>query len=111
MATATAPNLMTSKQAAAYLGYRCTDSFLAAVKRERMPIIRINSQSGKGGVAYVLEHEYGFQLPKLMHMLETPFAVATSSGLYSPISGSSDIFAMLRHTAPERTSAASGNAR
>jgi 2-isopropylmalate synthase len=24
-------------------------------------------QSGKGGVAYVLEHEFGFQLPKLMH--------------------------------------------
>ena len=30
-------------------------------------IIRINSQSGKGGVAYVLDREYGFDLPKTMH--------------------------------------------
>lgn len=29
-------------------------------------IIRINSQSGKGGIAYILDQEYGFQLPKLM---------------------------------------------
>lgn len=30
-------------------------------------IIRINSQSGKGGVAYVMEKEHGFVLPKPMH--------------------------------------------
>jgi len=30
-------------------------------------IIRINSQSGKGGVAYILERERGFDLPKPMH--------------------------------------------
>ena len=30
-------------------------------------IIRINSQSGKGGVAYVMETEFGYQLPKAMH--------------------------------------------
>jgi 2-isopropylmalate synthase len=29
-------------------------------------IIRINSQSGKGGVAYVMDNEYGYDLPKLM---------------------------------------------
>ncbi len=29
-------------------------------------VIRINSQSGKGGVAYVLEKEYGFFLPREM---------------------------------------------
>lgn len=29
-------------------------------------IIRINSQSGKGGVAYVMEKEHGFILPKAM---------------------------------------------
>ncbi len=29
-------------------------------------IIRINSQSGKGGVAYILDREYGFDLPKPM---------------------------------------------
>jgi 2-isopropylmalate synthase len=37
------------------------------IGRSYKAIIRINSQSGKGGVAYVLEHEFGFQLPKLMH--------------------------------------------
>ena len=29
-------------------------------------IIRINSQSGKGGIAYILDREYGFDLPKAM---------------------------------------------
>jgi 2-isopropylmalate synthase len=31
-------------------------------------IIRINSQSGKGGVAYLMENDYGFQLPKAMRI-------------------------------------------
>jgi 2-isopropylmalate synthase len=31
-------------------------------------IIRINSQSGKGGVAYVLSREFGLDLPKKMHV-------------------------------------------
>ena len=30
-------------------------------------IIRINSQSGKGGVAYLLDDSYGYSLPKKMH--------------------------------------------
>lgn len=30
-------------------------------------IIRINSQSGKGGVAYVMEREFGVKMPKEMH--------------------------------------------
>jgi len=37
------------------------------VGRTYESIIRINSQSGKGGVAYVMEKEFGFQLPKSMH--------------------------------------------
>ncbi|HLZ58721.1 MAG TPA: 2-isopropylmalate synthase [Ktedonosporobacter sp.] len=31
-------------------------------------IIRINSQSGKGGVAYLMDTEFGYQLPKTMHI-------------------------------------------
>ena len=31
-------------------------------------VIRINSQSGKGGVAYILESEYGLQLPRWMQV-------------------------------------------
>lgn len=35
--------------------------------RSYRAIIRINSQSGKGGVAYIMEKEYGFNMPKAMH--------------------------------------------
>ena len=37
------------------------------VGRQYEPIVRINSQSGKGGVAYVMETCYGFKMPKGMH--------------------------------------------
>ncbi|MCL4103665.1 UNVERIFIED_CONTAM: hypothetical protein GTU68_059744, partial [Idotea baltica] len=37
------------------------------IGRSYEAIIRINSQSGKGGVAYILESEHGFDLPKTMH--------------------------------------------
>jgi len=37
------------------------------IGRSYEAIIRINSQSGKGGVAYILDREFGFDLPKLMH--------------------------------------------
>lgn len=36
------------------------------VGRTYESIIRINSQSGKGGIAYVLEKDFGFKLPKAM---------------------------------------------
>ena len=36
------------------------------IGRSYQAIIRINSQSGKGGVAYVMESEFGCQLPKTM---------------------------------------------
>ncbi len=37
------------------------------VGRTYESVIRINSQSGKGGIAYILEKNYGYQLPKAMH--------------------------------------------
>jgi 2-isopropylmalate synthase len=37
------------------------------VGRTYESIIRINSQSGKGGVAYILDHEFGIKMPKNMH--------------------------------------------
>jgi len=37
------------------------------IGRSYEAIIRINSQSGKGGVAYVLDREHGYDLPKTMH--------------------------------------------
>ncbi len=39
----------------------------ADIGRQYEPIIRINSQSGKGGIAFILEDEYGYKLPKAMH--------------------------------------------
>ena len=37
------------------------------IGREYEPIVRINSQSGKGGVAFIMDIYYGFKLPKAMH--------------------------------------------
>ena len=37
------------------------------IGRQYEPIVRINSQSGKGGVAFVMDSFYGFRLPKGMH--------------------------------------------
>lgn len=39
----------------------------ADVGREYEPIIRINSQSGKGGTAFIMDHNYGYHMPKAMH--------------------------------------------
>ena len=38
------------------------------ISREYEAVVRINSQSGKGGVALVLERDYGIELPKWMHV-------------------------------------------
>ena len=34
--------------------------------REYEPLVRINSQSGKGGIAFVMDHCFGYKLPKTM---------------------------------------------
>ena len=39
----------------------------ADVGRQYEPIIRINSQSGKGGAAFVMQTVFGYNLPKAMH--------------------------------------------
>lgn len=39
----------------------------ADLGRDYEAVVRINSQSGKGGVAHVLERDYGIELPKWMH--------------------------------------------
>ena len=39
----------------------------ADIGRTYEPIVRINSQSGKGGVAFVMDTYFGFKLPKGMH--------------------------------------------
>ena len=39
----------------------------ADVGRQYEPIIRINSQSGKGGAAFIMQQNFDFDLPKAMH--------------------------------------------
>ncbi len=39
----------------------------ADIGRKYEPIIRINSQSGKGGAAFVMHQSFGYDLPKAMH--------------------------------------------
>lgn len=39
----------------------------ADIGRKYEPVVRINSQSGKGGVAFIMDTFYGFKLPKGMH--------------------------------------------
>ncbi|MGD0473099.1 MAG: 2-isopropylmalate synthase [Candidatus Velthaea sp.] len=40
----------------------------ADIGRTYEAVIRINSQSGKGGVAYVMLHDFGFDLPRAMQV-------------------------------------------
>jgi 2-isopropylmalate synthase len=44
------------------------------IGREYREVIRVNSQSGKGGVAYLLEKEFGIDLPKDMQREFGPLA-------------------------------------
>ncbi len=44
------------------------------IGREYREVIRVNSQSGKGGVAYLLENEFGIVLPKDMQREFGPIA-------------------------------------
>lgn len=38
------------------------------IGRDYQSVIRVNSQSGKGGVAYILEHAFGISLPRWMQI-------------------------------------------
>ena len=58
----------------------------ADVNRQYEPIIRINSQSGKGGVAFVLENEYGYDIPKEMRKDVGYFIKNTSDILHREMS-------------------------
>ncbi len=58
----------------------------ADIGREYEPIVRINSQSGKGGVAFVMDTYFGFKLPKGMHkeFAKTIQAISEKQGEVSP---------------------------
>jgi 2-isopropylmalate synthase len=57
------------------------------IGREYREVIRVNSQSGKGGVAYLLESEFGIQLPKDMQREFGPIANDEVDRLGREVSG------------------------
>jgi 2-isopropylmalate synthase len=58
------------------------------IGREYREVIRVNSQSGKGGVAYLLESEFGIELPKDMQREFGPIANEEVDRLGREVSGS-----------------------
>jgi 2-isopropylmalate synthase len=59
----------------------------ADIGREYREVIRVNSQSGKGGVAYLLETEFGIELPKEMQREFGPIANNEVDRLGREVSG------------------------
>ncbi|HEV2455888.1 MAG TPA: 2-isopropylmalate synthase [Verrucomicrobiae bacterium] len=59
----------------------------ADIGREYREVIRVNSQSGKGGVAYLLESEFGIELPKDMQREFGPIANDEVDRLGREVSG------------------------
>ena len=57
------------------------------ISRQYREVIRVNSQSGKGGVAYLLENEYGVVLPKDMQREFGPIANEEVDRLGREVSG------------------------
>lgn len=64
----------------------------ADLGRSYQEVIRINSQSGKGGIAYILEQDYGLQMPRwlqvdfsqhVQHYAETESAEVSPATIYS----------------------------
>ena len=72
------------------------------IGREYREVIRVNSQSGKGGVAYLLESEFGIELPKEMQREFGPIANDEVDRLGREVSGA-ELKAMFWREYIERT--------
>ncbi|MGC9941865.1 MAG: 2-isopropylmalate synthase [Verrucomicrobiota bacterium] len=75
----------------------------ADIGREYREVIRVNSQSGKGGVAYLLETEFGIELPKDMQREFGPIANDEVDRLGREVSGA-ELKQMFWHEYVERNS-------
>lgn len=60
-------------------------------------IIRINSQSGKGGISYLLEHNFGYYLPYKMRE-EVSYAVKHISDLNRTELSATDVYGIFKNT-------------
>ena len=65
------------------------------VGRSYDTVIRVNSQSGKGGIAYLLEREYGLRLPRRMQ-IELSRMVQTMTEATGQEAGAENLHALLR---------------
>ncbi|KRB88939.1 2-isopropylmalate synthase [Noviherbaspirillum sp. Root189] len=75
----------------------------ADVGRSYDAVIRVNSQSGKGGMAYLLEQEYGFKLPRRLQ-IELSRAIQKITDATGKEVGAEDIYAIFREEYLERKS-------
>ncbi len=65
--------------------------------RSYQQVIRINSQSGKGGVAYVMEQDYGVQMPRWLQVDFSPHIQKRAEDSESEVSPA-DIFDTFKRT-------------
>jgi 2-isopropylmalate synthase len=92
------------------------------VGRSYEAVIRVNSQSGKGGVAYVMKEEHGFDLPRrfqiefsktIQHITEDSGTEITPAAMWSAFRDAylpeTSQFRLLRHDLHTSTNAGKGH--
>jgi len=67
------------------------------IGRSYQEVIRINSQSGKGGIAYVLERDYGYELPRWLQIDFSKAVQAYAEEREAEVSGT-EIFELFQTT-------------
>ncbi|MCB1709395.1 MAG: 2-isopropylmalate synthase, partial [Halioglobus sp.] len=69
----------------------------ADIGRSYQEVIRINSQSGKGGIAYVLERDFGLQLPRWLQ-IDFSRAVQAYAEVHETEVGSDELYQLFQQT-------------
>jgi 2-isopropylmalate synthase len=72
----------------------------ADIGRSYQEVIRINSQSGKGGIAYVLERDFGLQLPRWLQIDFSPAVQAHAEASEAEV-GSQELYQLFQQTYAE----------
>ena len=67
------------------------------IGRSYQEVIRINSQSGKGGVAFVLQRDYGLELPRWLQIDFSPTVQAYAEECETEV-GSDEVFRLFQDT-------------
>ena len=67
------------------------------IGRSYQEVIRINSQSGKGGIAYVLERDYGLELPRWLQIDFSSAVQAYAEERESEV-GSEEVYQLFQQT-------------